>query len=90
MMLRIHSPLKFYFWWYQRYLIYFGHINFIIFVNLFTLYTITIYKISKINIKTKNTSKMSVVARSKGRLGQPFGLVASPRDGEGNCPRKVS
>ena len=33
---------------------------------------------------------MSVVTRSKARLGQPFGLVASPRDDEGNCPRKVS
>ena len=32
---------------------------------------------------------MPVVIHSKARLGQPTGLVASPRDGERNCPKGV-
>ena len=34
-------------------------------------------------------NKMQVVIRSKAKLGQPLGLMASPRGGERHHPRKV-
>ena len=36
-----YLPLWIYLWWHQRYLSNFGYITFIIFINLFTVYTIT-------------------------------------------------
>ena len=39
-----YLPLWIYLWWHQRYLSDFGHVTFIIFINLCTVYPITTYK----------------------------------------------